>query len=279
MLERKSSVKGPKSGTREKLIEDERLCSAGKRRMSRIDSMEKSCSASVRREKDHNCVSVFIQRRVAGSELRSVGAPQLPAGRWIRGLAEPWESRDVHRLWGWELVPTPQCVTTPPPLNNTSTRIPAPPDARRTRLWGGWGAVWVIPTAQTGGVWQLNLWTVWAFIYLRIIPVAPNQRSLSVYPPARNCFHLDENQFAETWNFLLMDKLVECNEVHEHFLLPLSLVGVISRRLHEAFLMNLYAWMCRAVHEITWDHLRSLEIRLLHYFYLVISVTSYFADC
>lgn len=81
MLERKSSVKGAKSGTREKLIEDQRLCSAGKRRMSRIDSMEKSCSASVRREKDHNCVSVFIQRRVAGSELRSVGAPQLPAGR------------------------------------------------------------------------------------------------------------------------------------------------------------------------------------------------------
>lgn len=49
--------------------------------MSRIDSMENSCSAAVRREKDYNCVSVFIQRRVAGSVLRSVGAPRSPAGR------------------------------------------------------------------------------------------------------------------------------------------------------------------------------------------------------
>lgn len=48
--------------------------------MSRMDSMGNSCSVAVRGEKDYNCVSVFIQRRVAGSELRSVGAPQSPAG-------------------------------------------------------------------------------------------------------------------------------------------------------------------------------------------------------
>lgn len=103
------------------------------------------CSASVRREKAHNCVSVFIQWRVAGSERRSVGAPQPPAGPSIRGLAQSWESRAGRRLRGWEPVP-PLLTRSMPGL----------------KVWGGQGGSthrWDMALRQ------VNLCTVWNFIY------------------------------------------------------------------------------------------------------------------
>lgn len=130
--------------------------------MSRTDSMENSYSVSVCGEKAHKCVSVFIQQRVACSVLRSVGALHPPAGRWIRGLAEPWESQDIHRLLGWEPGAHARMCNNPHHHHHLFTS-----DAKGDEGLSRVGVVCVIPATKTGRVRQVNLRTVWDFYFLQ----------------------------------------------------------------------------------------------------------------
>lgn len=63
----------------------------------------------------HACVFVCVRQRAACSPLRSVGACILHRTlnkRISRALGEPGHPQG----FGWELVPTPECVTNPPTL-------------------------------------------------------------------------------------------------------------------------------------------------------------------
>ncbi|KAK9516164.1 hypothetical protein VZT92_024114 [Zoarces viviparus] len=84
--------------------------------MSRRGCMENSCSAAVRREKAHNCVSVFIQRPARRSGLWEPAASSRTLNKRIsRVLGEPRRPQAVGVRTGAHARMCDNTLTPPPP--------------------------------------------------------------------------------------------------------------------------------------------------------------------